>query len=873
MMYAIAMLLTAAAATTGASANAGHSAVSGGAVGQQAAQVASGYQVVVLPSDIAPTAATQAPASVQVVDQPRQSVGHPCTLWDQQDVDTFRKKLSSDKALQDNLAAIQARTDKRIGEPLGVPDVSDKPPTSDTYRIHGANAGTMSDLATLYAITGDAKYGEYCKQMILAYAAHYSHYPHQAGWTVDKYGSANDGRLTGQFLEDGFWLIHVAFAYDLVHNLPSWTPEQRTLVHDGLLGPICAEFYSPVEKPTDYINSTHNRSALCTAGVLMAGYACDDQDLVKIATYGEGGSPEHPTGGIFGTHFSDRCILDDGLWNEGAPAYQLGIVSCALIDDAETLWRHGIDMYSYRHGALKRLIDSALILAYPDPKMDMAALHDSAPNSLLSDVGWWTNEEGIPYECGYEHYRDPRYIPIVRNANQSLSMTVHAGAPSRFPEIPADQNAPPRVVENANFFAVGYGVLRLDTPQGPNQLIMEFGPSGGHAHPSKLGIDLFALGDALIPYPGVIFPYQDPMDPKWYWTTLANCAVSVDSTSQIYFGDRWKFPKSLPDPEAQELVFGPASTMGIERGWSDTVYPGITQDRALFLTPQYVADLFGSFSDQSHSYDMAWHFRGKLDTALPLSEMQFPAPVANGYNGLTDVRQASGAQPWSATITTKAGKSARLWSPGGAGSQVVIGNGHFFIGHVKNDEHPPTIIERLPAQTGAIFASAVDISNDAEGYVKGVTQAGSLSEGFSLLKVQTRVGVDLCFAAYAAGIHQAWGLKTDAQQALVRTDAAGVSAMYLAGGTTLEAGGAGIGRSEPGLAYIERTADGKFIVANPSPTDATIRISLPAASGLAAFALDETGKRVEGSPKSVVVADSPLALQAKAGERFELARQ
>ena len=137
-----------------------------------------------------------------------------------------------------------------------------------------------------------------------------------------------------------------------------------------------------------------------------------------------------------------------------------------------------------------------------------------------------------------------------------------------------------------NFTDVGYGVLRTTGLAGPNSLLLEYGPSRSHGHPSKLAIDLYGLNDVLLPLPGVIFPYNDPLDVKWYWTTLANCTLTVDETSQLYNSTLWQH-RGLAQPQAAQTVYGPASTFGIERAWSDTVYPatiavgsGVTMDRA-----------------------------------------------------------------------------------------------------------------------------------------------------------------------------------------------------------------------------------------------------------------------------------------------------
>ena len=797
------------------------------------------------PANIAPTPLTQAVGTVDVIGQPRQAKGHPRTIWDQQDIDEYKQKLTTNEKLKASYERLKADMDKRIAQPLGVPDVIPGPPTPEMMKAHGANSNTIINLALVYSLSGDEKYGEYCRKMLLAYAQNYPRYQHPAGWTEKRYRSAQDGRLTGQFLDDGFWLIRVAFAYDLVHNLASWTPADHELIKNDLMNAIAAEFYHPVLGQPDYLSSEHNRSAVCAAGTLIAGYACDDDKLVNLALYGQGGTAEDPKGGTLGVHFTNKCILPDGMWLEGAPAYQLGITSSALSDTAETLWRNGIDVYRRDKGLFKRLLDSSIALAYPDEKMTVPALHDSAQLALLDDRNWVANENGVPYQIGYRRYGDPRYIPIVRNSQETLSMTVHSGPPSQFLDIPEDQKAPPRPIENANFYSVGYGVLRLPAKTSPVQVILEYGPSGSHGHPSKLGIDLFALEEPLIPFPGVIFPYNNPLDPAWYWTSVANCVVTVDEKNQITWGEKYKYPRGTPNPDARQLVFGTGETMGIERAWSDNLYQTtIVQDRSIFVTPNYLADLYGVFANGPHTYDLAWHFRGKMECDLPLEGFKFPEPVANGYNGLTDVKRAAvpADKAWTANITNVKGHPVRFFAPKNAADEVFTGKGHFFTKSSRNDEFPPTLIQRCTQKNEAIFANVVDISGQPDAYVKGVEQEGSLKDGYGLLTVQTTAGTDLCFTAFRAGTYKAAGLETDAQQAFVTRDGNSVRSAYLGGGTTLKADGVTITRSEAGLASVEKLDDGSYVVANASPSDASVTVTLPALAGLSGSTIEADGK-------------------------------
>ena len=87
----------------------------------EAAKPVKGYEPVTLGTAIAPTIATASVGKVEVFGQPRMSQGHPCTLWDKEDVNHFQAMLKTSKELQDQFAKLKAAMDKRMAKPLGVP--------------------------------------------------------------------------------------------------------------------------------------------------------------------------------------------------------------------------------------------------------------------------------------------------------------------------------------------------------------------------------------------------------------------------------------------------------------------------------------------------------------------------------------------------------------------------------------------------------------------------------------------------------------------------------------------------------------------------------------------------------------------------------
>ena len=176
---------------------------------------------------------------------------------------------------------------------------------------------------------------------------------------------------------------------------------------------------------------------------------------------------------------------------------------------------------------------------------------------------------------------------------------------------------------SVNYAAVGFGIFKVPsaTALGIENLILSSGPSASHGHPDKLHLDLFAFDDILMPSPGINFPYaNNPLLPNWYETTVAHNTLVVDQAVQeAHQHNRYK-----PDVRADQTVYGPAATMGVQRAWTDTAYPGVRMDRAVFLNGWYLADLFSAVSDHPHTYDLAWHIRGAPTSDLALAPGAVP---------------------------------------------------------------------------------------------------------------------------------------------------------------------------------------------------------------------------------------------------------
>ena len=387
-------------------------------------------------------------------------------------------------------------------------------------------------------------------------------------------------------------------------------------------------------------------------------------------------------------------------------------------------------------------------ISYPD--LTAPALHDSGHDSIV-DV------DSFLYEYAYRRYRDPSYLLILNQTGMHLDAHFQQFPVSVLYDRDPNEKVAPVEWKSVNFFNVGYGILRTTNAAATNSLLLEYGPDGSHGHPDKLTIDLYAFNGQLSIDPGSV----------WY----ENRCIG-DGTARRWHTTPWWWMNSTRSRRCgQQLVYGFADTMGIERAWTLTAYPGVTMDRALFMTNDYVADIFGAFARLPRKLDLAWHIIGDFASDLKMEPMKFPEPVENGYVALGNVRHADDGQALVGALTSKS-NVARFVAAGGTPTDVIVGDGYYGL------ERPPTIIERRKTNS-TVYGNAIDISGAKERVCQIGDAEGGLDAGYGLLKIQTPKGTDLCFASYRPGTFKAGELESDAQQAFVQRDGEDVRAMLI----------------------------------------------------------------------------------------------
>ena len=322
----------------------------------------------------------------------------------------------------------------------------------------------------------------------------------------------------------------------------------------------------------------------------------------------------------------------------------------------------------------KAAFDAPFFLSMGDG--DLSLIHDSGLENLRGVWIW-----GPLYELAYQAYGDPKYAWLISRIEAS-----YAGRPERkFEGLPMSIQPPNcefdflrldrwplpngtfsidddtqislsgKHEHGSTLFPVtGVTVLRNGKGSRPAAHI-HWGPhSAGHQSPAALHIDIHTgvgrLTDA--PRSG---GYEDSAHLTWYRTTIAHNTVTVDGRSMKPYdaeGDSiWKFDsieEGITDSEL--LLFQPGCEFQTCRVRNDRVYPGVTLDRTVIMTEQYLLDVYRVLSQEDHQYDYAMHVLGEPD--IPGDWVKADLGSMNGYRHFQNARRWNGLErdchiPWS----------------------------------------------------------------------------------------------------------------------------------------------------------------------------------------------------------------------------------
>lgn len=467
-------------------------------------------------------------------------------------------------------------------------------------------------LALLWQLDGVEGHRAHVVDILRGYAARYAGYS-QVPRTI-----ANPGVATYTTLDESVWVIPLTWAYSIVAD--SLSPAERTEITEQLLIPV-AEYLVD-----HHFGRIHNFACWHNAAIGTIGLVCGREDLVRFAIEGD-----------FGFHTQIKHgVLGDGLWFEGSLSYHFYTLAAVLSLAKATANAPQWDLR--QHPAVTAMLRAPVLSAYPDGTLP-------ATNDCWYFIGLIEACcHGVPkapafYEVGYAWHQEPLFAQVLARAygqvpRESLDALLYG-----VDEIPDD---PMPALPSVSLPDSGYAILRAGPGRQGREtaerqyLLLKYGPhGGGHGHPDKLGITLYAHGARLSPdlgSPG----YGIGLFTTWYRQTFSHNTVTIDGRSQPPASGRLHCFRGEGDFQIADASVG-------WQDQGDSPYEGVSMRRILLARPDYFLDLFLVTCPQERQIDWVHHNSGRLRDLAGWPTLA-AAPAGDGYAHLSDARGRPGDQ-------------------------------------------------------------------------------------------------------------------------------------------------------------------------------------------------------------------------------------
>ncbi len=527
-------------------------------------------------------------------------------------------------------------------------------PFDEAWRF-GANhllAHGALQAALLWRLDGDARAADRAAAVLTGYARRYPGYP--LGTHTSRGGGR--GKATYQSLDEANVVVPLARAYDLLRMRLS--PRDRDLIEGDLLRAAADHIRA------QRFHEIHNIECWHHAALAAVGAAVGDGALVDEAI-----------DGAFGFRRLLRDGLADGLWWECSSSYHFyaahALTTLAAVAAAAR-------PECARAEELRRMYAAPLAIRMPDGRLP--ATNDCwFFSSLRGDVCHGVPPACALYEVAAGWFGDPDFHAVLAENYRSRprdSMEALLYGPEEVQAAGSGAgDAGADGTGSVSLPDIGLSVLRQrHAPGSPDSwVLLKHGPpGGGHGHPDKLALSLYAAGEPVSPdlgSPG----YGVPLHRSWYRQSFSHNTVILDRRSQPpAHGELIGFERA-PDGRDQvqaRVRFGADSAGTADE--AEALYGGTTMARAVASHGRCFLDWFSVRSPGEHVVQWLFRVRGALVRLRGIAAGGLEAALPH-----VRVRESGVAAGGAASLWNTAGGWVALHLPREGGGSVAVGYAPF----------------------------------------------------------------------------------------------------------------------------------------------------------------------------------------------------
>lgn len=645
---------------------------------------------------------------------------HPNLMLTAKGVTEIRSKLGTIPLFDTSLASAKAEVDAAIAQGIQVPVPKDMA-GGYTHTQHKKNYAVLQKAGVIFQLTGEEKYGDYTRDVLLEYAKIYPTLPRHP-----QERSYARGKIFWQCLNDANWLVYMSQAYDCIRG---WiTADERELLDTKLFRPF-ADFLS-VETP-QFFNRVHNHSTWGTVGVGMIGLVMDDDELVDRALYGikndsisadaqdnDGGLIKSDDGKMGFLANLDEPFSPDGYYTEGPYYQRYAMYPFLAFAKALETKKPELHIFEYNGGVPIKAVDALLNLTDADgeffPLNDGQKGMSYQTSSLVSAVD-------IAYYYGKQ---DARLLSVAQQQGQvELDITGLSVAVAL-----EDGKAEPFVKESMLLRdgpegnQGGVAILRANYKNGTMALVMKNAAHGlSHGHFDKLSYSLYEDGEEVLQDYGLArFVNVEQKNgggylkenTTWAKQTIAHNTIVLDETSHFkgVFKESSTYHPEITTFDIENKNFQ------VVRAIEKNAYPGTVINRTMMMitldddTKPYIVDITQVKSDSNHQYDLPLYYQGQViatDFEMRSEKQLAPLGSSAGYQHIW--KEATGIPSGTSSQFTWM-NNRKFYSV----TALTDNRDQFILGRVgANDptynlRRDPMLIQRKPRTQDALFVQVIE---------------------------------------------------------------------------------------------------------------------------------------------------------------------
>lgn len=545
----------------------------------------------------------------------------------QDEATRMRAAAEQDSLIGRSVRRARAQLEEMLQHPVWVPGSG--PGGGVEHEQHKLNYNTIFSAGTQYMISGEARYAERIRDILLAYAAIYPGLPY-----AKPYSHNPPAKLFHQILNEHMWLLFTSVGYSCVRDTLS--AADRATIETNVFEPMVEMFTKTYHHHFDIV---HNHGMWACAAVGICGIATQRREWLELAVHGQFGDSK--TAGFLAQ--ISQLFSPAGYYEEG-PYYQRFAIQPMLMfaEAIERAWPE-LGIYQYHNEVVKRGFYAALYPSFPSGAL--VPLNDAVKPMNIKSLGYVIGASLI-----FRRYEmDQRLLWLAQQHQQvwldgAGLMLSDAYAPHaneeihcEFPSI--ELSCGPLGDKGA------VGILRADDVAGDQAVLtMDYGTHGlaEHAHFDGLTLGFFDRGQEVLRDYGCVRwinvePKHGgaylPENVTWAKQTIAHNTVTVDERCQHdgdaeravqFHGRRLQFAGSNADHQMMT---------GEIRDYT----PGVAMRRSAALVRHedfaypLVVDAFRIQAEAEHQYDYALYYTGQIiRTDFPYALDSELSPLGDG---------------------------------------------------------------------------------------------------------------------------------------------------------------------------------------------------------------------------------------------------